>query len=298
MCAKSTDLWHTPTASGHSPSHEKRYPGGKTRRHPIPNLAAEVERGKPYAQQVRERNAPTASHQSTFLPEGSLASLTVLPGSEEAQKMTVTSGRNISGLLKRQDRDTSLPRTFLESCPPTSTRCYLTWKVRRTPAGRSIFQLAPSMPRTDGSESSLWATPNTLDSMPPKSPEALHREATTARPGRSRPANLRDQVSNSHLWPTPKAVMVEEEYEGWRSRMAGYSDPKSNTKTKPDNLAVAVKMWPTPSANEDAAGTPQGNMQKMLGNHPDVRAQGSGTLNPTWVEWLMGFPSGFTDLED
>jgi DNA (cytosine-5)-methyltransferase 1 len=92
--------------------------------------------------------------------------------------------------------------------------------------------------------------------------------------------------------------MVEEEYEGWRSRMAGYSDPKSNTKTKPDNLAVAVKMWPTPSANEDAAGTPQGNMQKMLGNHPDVRAQGSGTLNPTWVEWLMGFPSGFTDLED
>ena len=65
-----------------------------------------------------------------------------------------------------------------------------------------------------------------------------------------------------------------------------------------DGVRVAVKMWPTPSANEDAAGTPQGNMQRMLGNHPDVRAQGSGTLNPTWVEWLMGFPVGFTDLED
>ena len=24
----------------------------------------------------------------------------------------------------------------------------------------------------------------------------------------------------------------------------------------------------------------------------------SGQLNPTWVEWLMGFPLGWTDLED
>jgi hypothetical protein len=23
-----------------------------------------------------------------------------------------------------------------------------------------------------------------------------------------------------------------------------------------------------------------------------------GQLNPTWVEWLMGFPLGWTDLED
>ena len=23
-----------------------------------------------------------------------------------------------------------------------------------------------------------------------------------------------------------------------------------------------------------------------------------GTLSPTWVEWLMGFPSGWTDLKD
>jgi hypothetical protein len=23
-----------------------------------------------------------------------------------------------------------------------------------------------------------------------------------------------------------------------------------------------------------------------------------GTLNPTWVEWLMGYPEGYTDLKD
>jgi DNA (cytosine-5)-methyltransferase 1 len=57
------------------------------------------------------------------------------------------------------------------------------------------------------------------------------------------------------------------------------------------------EMFPTPSANEDAAGRPGGKMQKMLGNHPSVRDQSSGTLNPTWVEWLMGYPTGYTDLD-
>ncbi len=61
-------------------------------------------------------------------------------------------------------------------------------------------------------------------------------------------------------------------------------------------------LWPTPTANEDAAGTPAGKMQGMLGNHPDIRGTtqeewSRGSLNPTWVEWLMGFPTGWTDLK-
>ena len=63
-------------------------------------------------------------------------------------------------------------------------------------------------------------------------------------------------------------------------------------------MKIAEKMFPTPTANEDAAGTPNGKMQKMLGNCEEVRSQGTGTLNPMWVEWLMGFPIGWTDLED
>jgi len=49
-------------------------------------------------------------------------------------------------------------------------------------------------------------------------------------------------------------------------------------------------------------------MQKMLGNHPDIRGrQGQensseteshpGPLNPDWVEMLMGFPIGWTASE-
>ena len=64
-----------------------------------------------------------------------------------------------------------------------------------------------------------------------------------------------------------------------------------------DKDGGALQNWPTPTANEDAAGTPQGNMQKMLGNHPDVRSQDSGALAPDWVEWLMGLPIGWSKLE-
>jgi hypothetical protein len=44
-------------------------------------------------------------------------------------------------------------------------------------------------------------------------------------------------------------------------------------------------------------------MQKMLGNHPEIRGTTPeewqrGSLNPTWVEWLMGYPIGHTDLKD
>ena len=65
---------------------------------------------------------------------------------------------------------------------------------------------------------------------------------------------------------------------------------------------VVPEMWLTPQANEDAAGTPNGKMQRMLGNHPLIRGTtqeewNSGTLNPEWTEWLMGWPIGWTDLK-
>lgn len=74
------------------------------------------------------------------------------------------------------------------------------------------------------------------------------------------------------------------------------------TTSVPLTSVTGSGLWPTPQANEDAAGTPNGKMQRMLGNHPLIRGTtkeewAAGTLNPNWVEWLMGFPIGWTDLE-
>ena len=45
-----------------------------------------------------------------------------------------------------------------------------------------------------------WATPNTMDVLPARSKEAMNLQFTTARPGRTAPANLREQV-HPHLYP-------------------------------------------------------------------------------------------------
>jgi len=64
-----------------------------------------------------------------------------------------------------------------------------------------------------------------------------------------------------------------------------------------DAYIAGQTMFLTPSANEDAAGKPGSKMQRMLGNSKEVRDTGEGALSPAWVEWLMGFPRGFTNLQ-
>ena len=111
-------------------------------------------------------------------------------------------------------------------------------------------------------------------------------------------AAVNDSLSDNptRMWPTPRAssAMTDStESVEKRVQKAGYEG----------KLEQAARMWPTPTANEDAAGTPNGKMQRMLGNDPGVRGVSSeewkrGALNPTWVEWLMGYPEGWTELED
>lgn len=138
-----------------------------------------------------------------------------------------------------------------------------------------------------------WATPTTMDRLPPKSPEALHREATIARPGRSKPSNLRDQVSNAAKWPTPTANCHKGA--GSQGRMGGL------------NLQTAVaQKWPTPQASDcrDRGNMSDPVIQRRIAAGKQVNLsmrvkeqQGGGSLNPNWVEWLMGWPIGWTDLK-
>jgi hypothetical protein len=54
----------------------------------------------------------------------------------------------------------------------------------------------------------MWNTPNTMDSLSAKSQQALDHEHETARPGRSNPNNLRDQVAveaGLRMWNTPSS---------------------------------------------------------------------------------------------
>lgn len=190
-----------------------------------------------------------------------------------------------------------------------------------------------------------------MDKLPPKSEQALFREMTIARPGRSQPANLRDQVSNSQNWPTPTANNYEQsDIDALLDRrervkistgngngfgltlgnavaiaakfptpMARDFHPRGGTDVQEDNgvwtatkkngirygasLPEVIAKYPTPIAGDEKD---RGNLSnpciqrrieigKQVSLSMSVSYQ-SGQLNPDWVEWLMGWPIGWTDL--
>ncbi len=239
-------LWPTPRAG--NPGSRRPGTGGKV-------LAEEVKKPD-------ELPEVFTSLQGDFL-----VSLSALPGSSEARKMTATSGRKCAELLRSQDRLGCLVRTCLESSTWNSTACFLTWKILATPAGRLLFRLSPSMPDTDETDYGLWPTPGAAKAN-------NDTNLTCSGDGRTKPNKLGWAVA---LWPTPTKQDGENN--------AGPSQWERNTPP----LNVAVKMYPTMDV-----GAAKGRGQASADN----RSRLGGSLNPEWVEWLMGYPIGHTDLKD
>jgi hypothetical protein len=99
------------------------------------------------------------------------------------------------------------------------------------------------------------------------------------------------------MWPTPRVTGSGEDIAKIQERF------RNGLKYK-QRLEEAVALWPTMTANGMGSTghrqlleknvslghiTPQEKRQMSAGN--------GGRLNPMWVEWLMGFPIGWTDLE-
>lgn len=99
--------------------------------------------------------------------------------------------------------------------------------------------------------------------------------------------SLTQQVNTPHKWPTPRAHETIDLNKGNR--------PQNGA----DNLATAVTrlMTPTPSSNDWKGSSKAGQRRGQLTDPAMGVIQPGGKLNPTWVEWLMGFPLGWTDLK-
>ena len=243
----------------------------------------------------------------TLLQEDTLANLSASQVEKKVKKIRDTSGQSILDLSKNSNRLGLLEKMLVDTLNSVLTPYSRTWKVKVTPQGRLVFQLRASVQTIKEKESGLLLTPSAMDSLPPRSEEALKKQYQTNRKGRTTHSTLREQVvypKPAQMWRTPDNMKGGSNLPGIKKALdEGHLKRPSGQQIQirlQDQVKeerIQPKKWPTPTANEDAAGRPTGKMQKMLGNHPDVRGTGGGTLNPTWVEWLMGYPLGFTDLK-
>jgi hypothetical protein len=82
------------------------------------------------------------------------------------------------------------------------------------------------------------------------------------------------------LWPTPVSSDIS-------MRTTKYKQGGTP-------LSYAVQYWPTPTAHMAKETNAPSEANR---NEPSMASRVGGKLNPTWVEWLMGWPLGWTDLK-
>ena len=80
----------------------------------------------------------------------------------------------------------------------------------------------------------------------------------------------------------------------WKTRVSGDASNRKmyvNSRLEP-NLSGQVKLFPT--AQDAKNSTEDGIVSET--EMKDMSQGSNGQLNPDWVEWLMGFPIGWTDI--
>ena len=192
------------------------------------------------------RNLQERDGQLMFFQVDSPASPSVQPGSEEARKMTATSGRNILGLFEKYDRPMLLAKMLLASSQwgmaKFLTGYYLIWRVKVIERSNLLFQLVVSERSTGEQGFGLLPTMTAGDE-----------------------GNIRTEK------------YIEEGYQIHLGTAI---------------VGMTEKFLPTPTLADSKNVGNNNSHQDNLHKHAD------GHLNPQWVEWLMGFPEGWTDLKD
>ena len=120
-----------------------------------------------------------------------------------------------------------------------------------------------------------------------------------------RPWVLPIYEDGSSLWPSPQTQYDGRSMEAWtaakkkmtdrhkRGEYAAGPGPMDRRPECDDDLPTRVERYPTPRASGLTMGGGSNTRKAAAARGMLV----SGALNPMWVEWLMGFPPGWTDLE-
>lgn len=219
------------------------------------------------------------------------------------------SGRQWPTAFACYDRDGSCWRTWEPSGTEESTVYSGTWPRSGTTWNGIAYPLPPSAPLTavtGGSRSRGWATPWASDPEKGGRGDLLAQVRTgrssgrkswptpttadaTGGPGghRSGGDNLRTAVAKQQ-WPTPTARTSLRGVSSEPAAVRRYGEGRRNL----DDAVALPKQWPTPMYRDGTRG------QGVDAPGRPLSERARGVLNPDWVECLMGFPPGWTDLSD
>lgn len=230
------------------------------------------------------------------------------PGSRKPTWMKETCGRQPFASLAKSDLNGAYWR-MSQACLPgmdTSEKYSGAWPKSGILAGGAVYQLPPLERRIKGKGYGLWRTPNAwCGRRGPKSKELYEECLRTGKHA----VNLEDQVK--HLWPTPAAQSrgVAGSGNSAKLEMMLYPTPKRQNANSPglhgqggmDLQTFVAVEYPIPTkrdykdtGNSIANGTVPVN--GLLGRAV-CPTKKNGSLNPGFVEYLMGYPEGWTDLK-
>lgn len=262
--------------------------------------------------------------QLTLFQEDSRANLFPWQETRKGNRTSVIYGLRCYELSENLRRVGSSVRTYLESCRLPLPTLLRTWSVSAITSRCLILKLRLSVQDTDENECSLLLkTPTDFDA----TVKSWKKNPKFGDSG-SLAQEIYSGFIDNRFWPTP--TTQETEHPEAEMTATGRRKTKDGENSHSVGLADAVKLWPTPTVDDSANVNPKPNRifglvaavnlfptprankptgfsstdhrptleQTVMGfsNGEDCRGQTSGSLNPTWVEWLMGFPIGWTDL--
>ena len=203
--------------------------------------------------------------------EASLARTSALPAEVQALKAhAVACGATWRASLARFDPASCTWRTAQPSLLADSEECSVIWPRSGMTVGGQCWELPTLTPPTSVTDSGLWPTPTVCGNYNRKGASATNGDG------------LATAVKN---WPTPTASL---------GTKGGRVTPRKSREGGTLIEAVSSRTFSTPTARDWRSG--KASEATMERNSRPLSEQIGGLLNPTWVEWLMGWPIGWTDL--
>jgi hypothetical protein len=104
-----------------------------------------------------------------------------------------------------------------------------------------------------------------------------------------------ETMARQNLWPTPTAG--DARASGSRNTATSNAHPGVSLTDAVRQDGGTGRMWPTPASRDYRYPNASPYSARSGGTKGEQLPNAvGGALNPTWIEWLMGFPLGWTDL--